>query len=662
MESKARIIRALAVGVTGSLFIWVAAPYNNFYLNNSFISDTYFPVSAVLFMLVILLAVNPVLRLLGRGWMLNGRELALVFAMLLGAAVVPSQGLLRMLPWSIASSNVSINENRQLAEAFEQTGMSHALFPDPVGYDKLTPVSEQLLDELDPDASIPWAAWWPVLRTWGPFLFACWLLMVGVGLVLYPEWKERERLQFPLVDVYRTLLPEEQGSGRMLPAVFYNRLFWIAAGTVMLLYALQGMRHHTGGNFPSIPLGWHLSSLFNESPWRYLNWHIKNVDQIYFVLVGMTFFMPNRVGFSIWFTVIAYGVYIMIGQAYFQPFRTGFVTDHRNGAMIMVTLLVLYLSWRHWVHVGRLMLRRTTDEAEHFLKMSGWMVAAGALGMLIWLVWVGVPVWWAGFFVLLGFMVSVLIARIVAETGLPFVRITGLEPGYFMAMFPARWLTGAAVYMAGFITMIFPFGSRVSAAVMISQAAGIDKQAGPKYQLRLGYLMIGLLVLGLLVAGAVHLNMGYSHSQTIDGASSVLNSWGSSRMNATHRELIRFSNDNWPGVSGRMTNLMVGMVLAAFLQIMCMRNAAWPVHPIGLLLIGHFYANIAWASILFGWLLKVTTIYYGGAHAFRKAKPLFLGLIMGEIFSAVIWTGVPISLLWLGYDPRDVGHIQILPK
>lgn len=661
MHSKARIAFALAVGLLGCVFIWVAAPFNNFYLNNSFIADTYFPVSAVVFMLLILFAVNPLLFLFRRTWMFNGRQLTLVFAMLLGAAVIPSQGLLRMLPWSIASSNQAINQSRQLSEAFEETGVPHALFPDPVGYDLETPVSDQFLTELEPGASIPWDAWLGVLQAWGPFLLACWLLMVGVGLVLFPVWRDKERLQFPLLEVYRTLLPERD-SNHIVPAIFRDRLFWIGTGSVMFLYALLGLSHHSGGNVPSIPLGWQLSPILTEPPWRYLDWSIKNVNNLYFVLVGMAFFMPNRVGFSIWFTVIAYSIYVMIGKAYFQPFSGGFVADHRNGAMIMVTLLVLYLSWRHWLYVGRLMFAKTTNDADHMLKMSGWMVAAGAAGMFLWLSWTGVPMVWAMVLVALAFMVSVLIARIVAETGLPFIRVTGLEPGYFMAILPQHWLTGAAVYMSGFISILFPMASRVSAAVMVSHAVGIDKQAGPKYQLRLGYLMIGVLVLGLIVCGAVHLHMGYNYVETIDGKASLLNSWGSSRMNATQRDLVRFSQDNWPGVSGRLSNLIVGMALAAFFQIMCMRSARWPLHPIGLLMVGHYYGNMAWASVFFGWMIKVTTIYYGGAHAFRKARPLFLGLIMGEIFSAVIWTVVPVVLLWMGYEPRDVGHIQVLPK
>lgn len=661
MFSVRRILVAMLIGLIGCVFIWVAAPYNNFFLSNSFISDTYFPVSAAIFLLVLVLAVNPLLHLMGAHWKLSRRQLALIFAMMLGAAVIPSQGLLRMLPWSIARSVQDINKSESLAEAFEGTGVRHELFPDPVGFGVATPTSDQFLDELEAGNAIPWSEWLPVLGVWGVFLLACWLLMVGVGLVLFPEWKEKERLPFPLLEVYRSLLPAES-SQSVLPAVFRNQLFWLGVVGVMLLYASNGLNHHTQGKFPAIPMGWTLGNVFSESPWRYLSGHVKNYPHIYFVLVGMAFFMPNRIGFSIWFTTIAYHVYDMFGRAYVPAYKGGMVHDHRNGAMVAVTLVVLYLSRHHWRYVGSLMLGKAATDSDRLLKVAGWMVIAGALGMFTWLWWAGVPALWAAFFVLIGFMVSVLIARIVAETGMPFVRITGMNASYFMVMFPATWVTGAAIYMAGFISIIFQFGSRVSAAVMVSHAAGVDEKAGPKHQLRIGYMMIGILLLGLVVCGAVHLNMGYSSAVAMDANQSPLNSWGSQRMGGPQRELQRWTDNAWPNPEGRATHLVVGMGLAGALQWACVAIPRWPLHPIGLLLVGHFYGNTAWASVLLGWLIKSVLVYYGGAAAYKKFRPLFLGLILGEIFSAVIWTVVPVVLLSMGHDPSNVGHIPLLPK
>ncbi len=660
MLSVRRIVWAIILGAAGCLFIWLAAPYNNFFLNNSYISDTYFPVAGTIFMLILVLAVNPLLRCVRGEWTLNSRQLMLIFAILLAAAVVPSQGLLRMLPWSLARTNQDINLTEPLAEAIEKSTVNKSLFPDPVGFEKETPVSDQFLDQLGPESAIPWGSWVRMLLVWGVFLLACWMLMIGTGLILFPEWRDHERLPFPLLGVYRSLLPED-GSERVLPPMFRDKLFWTGAAVVMLLYALNGLNHHTSGGFPGFPLGWRLSSIFTEEPWRYLRGAIKNVGHIYFILVGMAFFMPNRVGFSIWFTTLAYGVIDMCRIAYMPTAYRGMVTDHRNGAMIAIALSVLFLSRRHWARVGKLMFSKVNVDSDRLLKVAGWMLAAGALGMFLWLKWAGVPHIWAVVFVFIGFVVSLLVARIVAETGMPFVRITGLNPSYFMSMLPAGWVTGAAIYISGFISIIFPLGSRVSATVMISQAAGLDEKASARHQLRLGYMMIAVLLIGLIVCGAIHLHMGYSHTSSIDGVKTPLCMWGANRMKGVQNQLVRWSSDYWPGSARRFGHLMSGVGLAGVLQVACMMIPRWPLHPVGLLLVGHYYSDMSWASILIGWTIKVFIIHFWGAAAFRRAKPLFLGIIMGEIFSAVIWTLVPVVLILMGYDPADVGHIPLLP-
>ncbi len=659
--SLKRFWSAIGVGGLGCLFIWIATPYNNFLLANSFISDSYFPVSSVLFILFVILVLNPVLRLIGEQWMLTRSQVALVFAMLLMAAVVPGQGLLRQLPWTLAQATQRINEWPSVSEAFEGTGIPHALFPDSIGLEVETPVSDQFLYELyEDDAPIPWMSWLRLVPVWGFFLLACWLLMIGVGLVLFPAWKEQERLPFPLLRVYRTLLPEEDDR-RAVPTIFRDRVFWMGASLVMVIYLLNGLQHHTHGSFPGFPLGWRLSAHFSEEPWRYLPGYIANVPKLFFILVGMAFFMPNRAGFSIWITTIAYGLYVMIGRAYLPPFDGSVVTDHRNGAMIAVTVMVLYLSRHHWPKVAKSMFRRVATDEERLLRVSGWMLAAGALGMHAWLRWTGVPHVWAAVFVMIGFMVSVLIARVIAETGMPFMRITDVIPTYFMAMVPASWLTGAAIYISGFVAMIFKVGSRVSAAVMVTHAAGVDEESTPRDWVKIGYLMIIILVIGFIVGGAIQLHMGYNHGVTLDGENAMLNSWGASQMNHPQSLLVRWTRGSWTNPAARLRNLSGGIMIAGGLYIACMYMPKWPLHPIGMILVGNFFGNNAWASILLGWLIKVMLLKYGGAKTFRRADPFFMGLIMGEVFSAVIWTAVPVILIFLGVDPSRVGHIPILP-
>lgn len=651
---------AITVGALGCLFIWIATPYNNFLLNNNFISDDYLPEAAIIFFLLLVLILNPLLHKLGPDWSLTRRQFALIFAMLLMASIIPGQGVLRQLPWSLAGSTQQINASAPLSEAIADADINQRMFPENISYDRSTPISDQFLDELHLDNHIPWSAWLRLAPVWLFFLLSCWLLMIGTGLVLFPQWRDTERLAFPLLQIYRSLFPDDK-RGHLMPAILRNKPFWAGAGLVLFLYALIGLNHHTQDSVPGFPLGWQLRPYFAESPWLYMPWHILNVEKIYFVLVGMAFFMPNRVGFSIWFTVLGYGVYTMLQRAYFPPYYGGQITDHRNGAMIAVSVIVLYLSRKHWLHVAKVLFRRVATDQDRLLQVAGWMLLSGAIGMHVWLRWVGVPHLWSAFFVLIGFMVSLLIARIVAETGLPFVRVFGLLPAYILPLFPAGWISGAAIYIAGFINMFFQIGSRISASVIVSHAVSMDEQNTPRNQIRLGYLMIAVLVIGFLIGGAVHIHMGYTQGTTIGDSMAPVNEWGATRMENAQQQLVRWHRGSWHRPEQRLRHINVGIIMATGLYLACMMMPKWPLHPIGLLMVGHYYGNLAWASIFLGWSVKVLLIRYGGAAVFRRAQPFFLGLILGEIFSAVIWTAVPVLLILFGADPSTVDGIYILP-
>jgi hypothetical protein len=49
------------------------------------------------------------------------------------------------------------------------------------------------------------------------------------------------------------------------------------------------------------------------------------------------------------------------------------------------------------------------------------------------------------------------------------------------------------------------------------------------------------------------------------------------------------------------------------------------------------YLNREWLSILIGWASQTTLLRYGGHTAFRRARPLFLGLILGAIVAGGVW-------------------------
>ena len=420
---KRRFFAAVGIGLVGSVLIWVVTPYNDNILGGGFISDSFVPAIAFFLLLVLVLAVNPLARLIAPGWELDSRQLAVVMGILLVASSIPSTGTLRTVMYAIANVPFQTSQNPRLAEAYGNAGLKPALFPDRIDGTADVPASEYFLTELPEGGLVPWGNWVRgPLWSWGLFYLAAWLMMIGLAMVVIPQWRHNERLAFPLLTLQESLIGTPKDGGT-LAKVFRLRSFWIAAAVVFLLHFLAGMKQYSPEAVPAIPLKWDLKDLFAHEPLRYISRHVYR-SRIYFIFIGMAYFMPSRIGFSIWFFFLAYAIYIMFGIAYMPSFSSEVVADHRVGGMFALTVAILWLGRSHWKHVIGCMFHAPHDAADWRDRRAGWMFSIGCTGMFVWLIWLGnVQPWWAAFYTGVGFMVCLLITRIVAETGMPFFRI-----------------------------------------------------------------------------------------------------------------------------------------------------------------------------------------------------------------------------------------------
>lgn len=627
---------AVFVGLAGSILIWVLTPYNNFLIRSSYIADSFMPPAALIPVLLLVMVWNPLAHRLVPALVLNRRQLAIAVGMMFVACTLPGQGLLRMLPYSLAKTPVYVRDSATIAKAYERMNLPPSLFPAPLGLGADTQVCDYFLTQLPPGKPVPWSAWLPPLLSWGALILPCYMMMIGLALILLPQWRRNERLAFPLLTVQQELITEPE-PGRHFAPLFRKRAFWICSLGVLALYILYGQSQYYPDAVPAIPFDWNLERFFTEEPWRHLPGHIKN-SRVYFIFLGIAFFMPNRIGFSVWFFVLAYGLYQMIAVNYVPPYYPATVREHRLGALLALTVAVLWLGRAHWAHVARCMVGRVADAEDRRNRASGWLFAAGCVGMFAWIVWIGVPPLWALFFVAFGFATSLIITRIVAETGMPFIRLDG---GYQMTLVriaPFHWLDPVTLWFSYIMAVLFQIASRVSCATLAIHALGLDECNTPQRQTRLAYVLLVLLTMGLVICGAVHVHMNYHFSMTLNGAEQPLSPWGCDRFDLASNAAAEWMTGRLAYDPFNMTgHILFGAGLASVLQWACLLTPRWPLHPVGLLMVNTFYSNNAWVSVFIGWLLKVLILRYGGVRVYRAARPAFLGLIMGEVFAAVVW-------------------------
>jgi hypothetical protein len=82
---------------------------------------------------------------------------------------------------------------------------------------------------------------------------------------------------------------------------------------------------------------------------------------------------------------------------------------------------------------------------------------------------------------------------------------------------------------------------------------------------------------------------------------------------------------------------ILGAVFTLFLSYMRVRFTGWPFHPLGYAMGPSWPMIQLWFSIMVGWWLKSMILRYGGMKMFVKARPMFLGMILGEFAAAGLW-------------------------
>lgn len=657
-DGPGRFSAGVGVGFIGALAIWIAAPYKNYYIGGAFISDDFLPIGAIFLLLLILLVINPLIRLIRPRLALDSSQIAVAFAIMLVAGVAAGNGALRQLPYALAGTPVATNANGSLADAYKAMNLPDAMFPDKIGHNLDASVGYHFMNELPPGEPIPWGAWIPPLFVWGSFMLACYLMMIGMALIVLPQWQRNERLPFPLLKFQQSLI-EDPDKGRLLPPLFRRRGFWVGFVIVLTIHILSGANVYLPQTVPAIPMTWNLTSMFTEEPWLYLPIHLTQ-SRFYFLFIGMAFFMPNRIGFSMWFFVVVYGVAIALERSYAPPFYYRAIEDQKTGAMFSVALAIVWLGRSHWAHVGRCMIGRVTGDADRRDRQAGFMFLAGCLGIFGWLTLVlGLNPLWSAAFLAMGFTISLLIARVVAETGVPFFRINAIYPHMMAKLAPTAWLSPVTMFAGYMMMMLFIITSRTSLVVHASHGLSLDKNATPKRQAGLGAIMVVVVMVGIVVSGAVHLKMNYSHGASIDGTIQPINNFGLTQLTLGNTDIVAINNDRMNRqVYSRPAHIAFGAALAGSLQWLCMISPKWPIHPLGLFLVHSWHGQQLWLNLLIGWLAKVLILRYGGARLYTKAIPFFMGIMLAEVCAVVLWSLVTVARAGLGLQLQPV---PILP-
>ncbi|NOZ23005.1 MAG: hypothetical protein GXP25_18155 [Planctomycetes bacterium] len=622
-------LRAILVGVLLTSLLCVMCPASLMAVKGSYLACDFTLVAAHFLFFAFILLVNSLLTAVGPGWAFRPGELLTVYLMLAIGCNVTTMGLVAYLLPTPAGLPYYASPENKWAESIC-----------PYVPTWLMPADEETIryffEGLPTGASIPWSQWIVPLLWWGVFLLGLYSVMFALTVVFRRQWIDREHLVYPLAQLPMEMM--QQSPGRRLGPFFRNGYMWVGFAIPFLIYGWnclgQLLTETSGYHLPRIVL-YRGFGLMRRTWWLRL--------RVSFTVIGLVYLINLPISFSIWFFSLVQqfedAIFKMIGLHIgtgYSPYSTGgpILASQGIGAMLTFIGISVWLTRGHLWEVFRCAVRNEGppgggDEAMS-PRTAVLVLIGGSVLMGAWLVRSGLPWVYAPLLVVVILTIFLAITRIVVESGVPLTRSPMIGSVFLINIFGSNAFGTAGVAALG-MTCVWAGDVRTFAMCTSAHAWKLSDSLRIRKRPLL-WVMAFAVVLSILVSSWATLKFAY----TLGGCNA--NRWffvlGPQYPWRYVARLLRQPQDpSW----GRMGFMAIGAAAVVVLTVLHHRFTWWPLHPIGIPVAMAGPTEWFWFSIFLGWLVKRIIMWVGGAQAFQRTKPLFLGMVLGNFASQGFW-------------------------
>ncbi|MEE3259923.1 MAG: DUF6785 family protein [Candidatus Latescibacterota bacterium] len=617
-------LRALLLGALLAFFLNLACPYTVLVLQNAGLTSDYITAGAMMVLLVLVGLVNPALKVFVRSWALRTTELVVVYAMMIVASAIPTWGLVTNLFHILTRPFYYATPENRWADLLQP------LIPSWLAPRDLE-VARFFYEGLPDGVGIPWGAWAVPFAAWGSAMLAVYLLMIATMVIFRRPWVEQERLVFPLAQVPLELLRgNDEG---IFPLIFCNPLMWVGFLLPFAIQMLDGLNHYFFF-VPEVRLMFDPLMLFRDS--------VRLNIFVNFAIIGVSYFLNLNVAFSVWFfhllSRLQTGVFNVIGyqiKGHNEALTGSSVAlSHQGmGAMLVLVAAILWTARDHLRRVGRAAFGRgaQADDGDEILsyRAAVWLWIGCAVYFLGWLFASGVPLVAALVFFLGALAIFLAIARVIAQGGVGFTSSTMLPQP-----FAVYTLGTDAIGWKGLasISLSYSWAAEMRTTVMASTANALKLAHSNRANgRRLFWGLVIAVVVGMAGATWITLYLNYTHGGI------NLRQFGVPTLAYRFLEDKIHNPIGWDHIRPRLFFTGVGAVLMGWLIYMQHHFLWWPLHYIGLPVSDSWVMGVAWFSVFLGWLLKAVIFKFAGTKGYVTYKPLFVGLIAGQLMGGAVW-------------------------
>jgi hypothetical protein len=686
-------VRGVALAFLCAVFIASFGYINDAVLYlESFTNGSLLPIIVIGSLVFFVLCVNPLLCMLGRGISLRASELALIVAIGSAACSIPGRGLLeqfthsmvmpfhweRVTPGWRQKQILSYAPEGTLVTLPEESAADHAVEYDrivtgymmgaPKSVEDNRPLGESLRMSFK---RVPWDAWRAPLATWLPLVLLSGLASVCLALITYRQWSSHEFLSFPISDFTSHLVEREEG--RLLPVVCRSRLFWIGLGILLMIRVNNGLCAWFPEYYIPVRLQWSLAPFAKVWPQLFrvpYGWGLLNF-RFFPLVVAFAFFLSGEISLTLGLSQLCWVFFafplVTMGMDLNTDWVGGWQGWQRAGAYIMMFVFLLYTG-RHYygrllVNAFRFKLLRGVDSASVWAMR---LLIVSFVAMIVLITRIGLELPFSIITVTLMLMTFVVVSRISAETGLFFIQPRWTIFGLLAAGLGSYAFPPSAQIICGLVCVMLCIDQCQALMPYVTNGLKLCERSKLSVSKVSAVTWITISVATLLAVAVLLIatyewgapqNMDWSYKRlptmafrtalpevmqleavgALEEAES-LPWWNRLSRIAPRQNFV-----------GAFVFGILGVLLFSYLRL---RVTWWPLHPVMFLLWATYPMEQTCHAFFCGWLIKTCAIRFGGIRMARDLKPLMVGVIAGELLSAIIFMVVgAVYYMWTGDMP-----------
>jgi hypothetical protein len=493
-------------------------------------------------------------------------------------------------------------------------------------------------------------AWLTPVLAWTAFITVLIFVTICLSVIVRSQWAERERLSFPIIQLPLAITNTDT-------ALWRSPLLWIGfafAGSIDLVNGLHYL-------FPALPYlsiaptldsygSNDLMRYITDMPWAAIGWLPVT---FYPAVIGLAFLVPLDLLFASvffffwWKAMLVLSAAMGVSQGYAEELSKSVFPYHNEqmfGGYLAIAIGPLLVGRQYYRQVWLRIIGRPS-EVDDSREGLGYRAAAigaflGIAALTAFAIHAGLSPALALLFFAIYYVISLAVARVRAEFGSPVHDFHFAGPGQMM------------IYVGGtanirhqdltILSLLWWFNRAYRAHPIGNNIEGLQMSAQTRSPARA--IVVAIVLASLL--GAIAVFWGWLHYAYAMG---IASEWGAGD---GHGFEMCNNLQNWlqnPTQANLDSLFAIGAGFAITMLLAAARTSylGWPLHPVAYPLSASWSIHLVWMPMLIAWIIKSALLRYGGLQAYRRALPLFFGLILGETVVGCAW-----PLVGLIFDVR----------